>query len=165
MEHFTQWRALGRMEEVTCKEIRDNKHYDDPRRLSFAYHVDGVATPVGKVDALHFNTRNRSCEIGYLIDPAHRGRGYGKAMLREALRVLFGEYGLNKVHCQTASFNTGSVHLLESLGFHRDGTLREHHELDGVLYDDFVYSLVRREFEKLFQTKKKSSDSLSKCID
>ncbi|MEH2115208.1 MAG: GNAT family protein [Nostoc sp.] len=34
----------------------------------------------------------------------------------------------------------------EKLGFHRDGILREHHELDGKLWDDYIYSILRSEW-------------------
>jgi [ribosomal protein S5]-alanine N-acetyltransferase len=67
-------------------------------------------------------------------------------MLTEVLRYLFEHYDLNKVYCQTAGFNEPSVRLLEKFGFHRDATLREHHELDGVFYDDYIYSILKREF-------------------
>jgi RimJ/RimL family protein N-acetyltransferase len=67
-------------------------------------------------------------------------------MLKEALDEVFASTNLNKLYCQTASFNAPSVRLLTALGSHLDGTLREHHELDGVLYDDYIYSVLRREW-------------------
>ena len=53
---------------------------------------------------------------------------------------------LNKLYCQTGAFNLPSIKLLEKLNFHRDGILREHHELDGKLWDDYIYSVLRREW-------------------
>lgn len=92
-----------------------------------------------------YNPRNRSAEMGYWTAPRFRGKGY----LRRALAlfcpaVLNGER-LNKLMVQTASFNTASLGLLRSLGFHEDGRLREHHELDGKLYDDVLFSLTVRD--------------------
>ncbi len=53
---------------------------------------------------------------------------------------------MNKVYAQTASFNASSVKLLESLGFKKDGVLREHHLFQGTRHDDFVYSILAREW-------------------
>jgi [ribosomal protein S5]-alanine N-acetyltransferase len=145
-ELFAQWRLMGRMEEITCKEIHDGKHYDNPERVTLAYRAEEQGAPIGRVDCMHFNARNHSCEIGFMIAPENRGKGYGTHMLTEVLRYLFEHYDLNKVYCQTAGFNEPSVRLLEKFGFHRDATLREHHELDGVFYDDYIYSILKREF-------------------
>ena len=67
-------------------------------------------------------------------------------MLTEAFDHFFATTNLNKLYCQTASFNRPSVKLLERLGLHLDAVLREHHELDGRLYDDYVFSMLRREW-------------------
>ncbi|WP_115840406.1 GNAT family N-acetyltransferase [Gottschalkia purinilytica] len=55
---------------------------------------------------------------------------------------------INKITAQVGSFNIESNMLLKSLGFRLDGVLREHHDLDGKLYDDYVYSLLKREYKK-----------------
>ena len=95
---------------------------------------------VGRVSWFDFNPRNGAVEIGYLLGPAFRGHGYA----REAVQLLIGflreEIGARKATAQTAAFNRRSVELLEALGFHQDGRLRQHHELDGELHDDLLYS-------------------------
>ena len=68
-------------------------------------------------------------------------------MLITAIDYLFTTTELNKLYCQTAAFNIGSVKLLEKLSFHRDGILREHHELDGKLWDDYIYSILRSDWK------------------
>lgn len=68
-------------------------------------------------------------------------------MLITAIDYLLTTTELNKLYCQTAAFNIASVKLLDKLGFHRDGILREHHELDGKLWDDYIYSILRSEWK------------------
>ena len=70
-------------------------------------------------------------------------------MLEAAFDEAFAEGELNKLYCQTASFNLPSIRLLEGLRLTRDGVLRAHHELDGVLHDDYIYSLLREEWEAM----------------
>ena len=147
-ELFREWQKQGRMEEVTCREIRNGKHFTDPKVLSFSFFIGNTKEPVGKFNCFSINKRNKSCECGYAINPAHRGKGIGKKMLRHSINYLFKNYDFNKLYCQTGSFNKPSIKILKDLGFHRDGVLREHHELDGKLWDDHIFSILRSEWKK-----------------
>ncbi|UIE37731.1 GNAT family N-acetyltransferase [Leptodesmis sichuanensis] len=104
--------------------------------------------PVGKFAYFDVNPRNRSAEFGYRVHPAMRGRGLGTQMLQTCINRVFQSTTLNKLYGQTAAFNLPSIRLLEKLGFHRDGVLREHHELDRQLHDDYGYSLLRRDWQR-----------------
>lgn len=120
---------------------------DDPGKLLCGVYLSGRLEPVGKLTAFDFNPRNHSAEIGYYLSPAFRGRGYLHAALEAFCSLLLGDLRLNKVYAQTGSFNAPSIALLERCGFRRDGVLRAHHEQGGVLLDDYLYSLLREEYE------------------
>jgi [ribosomal protein S5]-alanine N-acetyltransferase len=144
---FAGWRESDRPESVTCRPIIDGRRIPPTdRRDIFAFFVSESIEPVGKVVFFDHNPRNRSVEFGYTVNPAFRGRGIGRLMLREAIAHGFRDGNLNKLYCQTGAFNGASCRLLESLGFHRDAVLRQHHELEGVLWDDYIYSLLREEW-------------------
>ena len=101
---------------------------------------------VGRASYFDLNTRNRSVEIGYLIGPEFRGKGYAREAIILMLRYLFDKLELNKAMAQTAEFNIESVALLKRLGFKQDGRLRQHHPLDGKNYDDLLFSILAEEF-------------------
>ncbi|HHI02305.1 MAG TPA: N-acetyltransferase [candidate division Zixibacteria bacterium] len=101
---------------------------------------------VGEVAYFHLNMLNRAAELGYLIAPEERGNGFAKEAMQLLINYLFLDLNLNKVYAQTASFNKGSIKLLESLEFKLDGTLRQHHYYKGDLYDDLLYSLLKFEY-------------------
>jgi RimJ/RimL family protein N-acetyltransferase len=103
------------------------------------------ARPVGKVSYFNVNMANRSAELGCLINPDERLKGYASEGLKLLISYLFNIKKLNKVHAQTGEFNSGSTALLESLGFRLDGTLREHHMYNDRLYSDLVFSLLKKE--------------------
>jgi RimJ/RimL family protein N-acetyltransferase len=147
-ELFIKWLKAGRMEEITCREIRKGKHYVNPKVLSFSFFVGNEPKPVGKFNCFNINKRNKSCECGYTIDPELRGKGIGTKMIKYCLSYLFRQYNFNKLYCQTGAFNKPSIKILDKLGFHRDGILRQHHELDGKLWDDYIYSILRSEWKK-----------------
>ena len=146
---FSRWNAASRLEETTCRPIVKGKRVaPDDRVVTLAFFHEAVshAEPVGRFIYFDLNPRNRSAEFGYFVSPDYRSKGLGTAMLTLALDHLFATTDLNKLYCPTAAFNVPSVRLLEKLNFHRDGILRAHHELDGSLWDDYVYSILRSEW-------------------
>ena len=62
------------------------------------------------------------------------------------LKHLFEELEINKIMAQTGEYNDASIALLKKLGFKQDGRLRQHHELDGEMYDDLLFSILAEEF-------------------
>ena len=145
---FKRWFREGQIEKVTCREIRNGKRYVNTKILSFAFYYGNIKEPAGKFNCFSINKRNRSCECGYSINPKHRGKGIGTKMISCCVSYLFTNYDFNKLYCQTGSFNKSSVKILKKLGFTRDGVLREHHELDGKLWDDYIFSILRSEWKK-----------------
>ena len=143
------WNETSRIEERTCRPVADGKRLPpNDKRINLVFFEESAGEPVGRIQCFDFNSRNRSAEFGYSVNPVFRGRGIGTCMLKLAISEVFSREDLNKLYCQTAEFNVPSVKLLERLGFHKDGVLREHHELDGKLWDDFVYSILRREWNE-----------------
>jgi ribosomal-protein-alanine N-acetyltransferase len=148
--HFAQWRDWDRLERLTCRPIVEGQRvvaHDEP--LIFAFLVAESEIPAGKVTCSDFNARNHSAEFGYRVHPEQRGKGIGTQMLSTFFNLMFSATELNKLYCQTGAFNQPSIRLLEKLGLHRDGILREHHELDGQLWDDYIYSILRREWQDI----------------
>jgi Acetyltransferase (GNAT) domain len=102
------------LEERTCRPIVDGRPARVSRKEDRTFVFDD--RPVGWVSLFDFNLRNRSAEFGYGLIRLQRGKGLGRRMLSCAFGRLFATTELNKLHCQTASFNVASARLLESLG-------------------------------------------------
>lgn len=153
---------LRRLEEeedfqrVTCRPVRTRTDEElleqyqtalSRRTLLIAgLYFLGQDEPIGKLTAGDYNPRNSSAEVGYYLAPAHRSKGYMAKALNTFCACLFETFGLNKVYAQTGAFNQSSVRLLERIGFRRDGVLRQHHPWNGVLWDDYLYSLLAEDF-------------------
>jgi RimJ/RimL family protein N-acetyltransferase len=105
-------------------------------------------TPVGRVRFFDLNSLNRSAEVGLLVDPDMRRKGYGLEALKLLCRYLIRYRGLNKVHAQTAAFNTGAIKVLEAAGFKKDGTLRHHYFYEGEYHHGLIFSVLAHELER-----------------
>ncbi|GAA3287856.1 GNAT family N-acetyltransferase [Dactylosporangium vinaceum] len=114
-------------------------------RRHFALEVGG--TVVGLMGLHSWQPRHRRAELGYDIAKEHWGRGYGTEAGRAVLAFGFTAMRLHRIHARTIADNDRSVHLLQSLGFTREGTLRESSlEDDGRFHDSALFGLLRSEW-------------------
>lgn len=147
---FAMWSQASRLEERTCRPIFNGKRVPQSNEvIRFSFTMDGIDELVGRFEYFDLNPRSHSAEFGYMVNPQLRRRGIGTQMLNIAITHLFSTTTLNKLYCQTGAFNIASIKLLERLNFQQDGVLREHHELDGKLWDDYIYSVLRREWKAI----------------
>lgn len=64
------------------------------------------------------------------------------------LKKAFEDMKLNKVWLEAYSDNTVGRHLYESIGFHIDGVLRQHHKEARGIMDQVQYSMLKDEYAK-----------------
>jgi len=124
----------------TVEAFKARTHTDRDEHFTICRLKDKV--PVGRIHFFGLNNLNRSAELGLLVDPDERKKGYGSQAIRLLTDYLFDYRGLYKVHAQTAAFNKSAIKLLESLGFHKDGTLRSHYFYNQGFHDGLIYSLL-----------------------
>lgn len=146
-------------ERVTCRPVIRRTRMEllalyqdalkDRSKLICGLFLPGITEPAGKLTAFDYNPRNRSVELGYFLSPLYRGKGYMGKALSSFCTLLLEELELNKVYAQTGAFNISSIRLLERSGFQRDGILRQHHALDDVLWDDYIYSLLAEQLHQI----------------
>ncbi len=60
----------------------------------------------------------RCREIGYVLSKAYWGQGFMPEAVKEVIRYLFEEIGLDAVMCGHFLFNTQSRRVIEKTGFH-----------------------------------------------
>ena len=87
-------------------------------------------------------------EMGYAVHQAMRRQGVGTRIASLALDLAFGELGVHRVQATCDPLNTGSVRILESLGFVREGTTREDVRLAHRWRDSHVYGLLEDEWPR-----------------
>ena len=93
-----------------------------------------------------WNPDFRSASLGYILGEAAWGRGYATEAARALLQWAFDTLDLNRVQAEADTRNAASAHVLEKLGFEREGTLREDCVVNGVVSDSWVYGLLRRQW-------------------
>ena len=87
--------------------------------------------------------------LGYMIDPAHAGRGHATEIARALLDIAFGDLGLRRVTAECFADNVASWRVMEKLGMRREQHgVRDswHAELGWV--DGYTYAILAEDWRE-----------------
>jgi RimJ/RimL family protein N-acetyltransferase len=107
------------------------------REAFAAVSDDGELLGLGLVPTL--DREMSEAELGYIVAPAHRGRGVGAAILRELTAWTFAQ-GIQRCELVIDVRNPASEGVARSAGYTREGTLRSVHHKQGRRIDVSVWS-------------------------
>lgn len=101
---------------------------------------------IGTCGLFRWDQRWKRCTTGYELARAFHGKG----LMREALSAIF-HWGfrsmdLNRIEAQIHPKNLASLKLAETIGFQREGLLREVGYWGGRHHDLLQYALLRRDY-------------------
>ena len=91
----------------------------------------------------------RQMEFGITLAPSHQGRGYATEALGCLLHFVFATLGKHRVSAVTDVENHAAELLFRRLGFRQEAHHIEHRWYKGYWDSEFVFALLRREWELL----------------
>jgi len=97
-------------------------------------------------------------DIGYVLIPSERGKGYCTEAINIVVDYLFLSKDTVKIQAGTHVENIASQKVLERTGFKRDGLMRKEMIVWGKWADGYLYSILREEWKEpkiLTRTEKK----------
>jgi ribosomal-protein-alanine N-acetyltransferase len=83
----------------------------------------------------------QACYLGYSLDRTAVGHGYMEEALREAIRYVFEDVGLHRIMANYVPENERSAHLLDKLGFEREGYAHDYLRIEGQWRDHVLSAL------------------------
>ena len=122
------------------------KRYDYPTadtKWFFIEKKDG--TTIGTL--FHF-PRGELLEIGYVLAPSERSKGYGTEAVEIMVDYLFLSKNIVRVQAITDVGNVASQKALEKAGFKKEGTIRKSAFIKGEWRDGCLYSILREEWKE-----------------
>ncbi len=145
----------------TLEAFRDR--YRDPDRLASMHIVELLAesgadpVPIGDVMIrigdgwaqleVADQAKAVEAELGWVLDPAHTGRGYATEAIRAVIDVCFGPLGLRRVHAGCFADNEPSWRLMERLGMRREEFSRKTAlHRSGAWLDGMNYGILAEEW-------------------
>lgn len=146
------WRSLGG--QVTPTNLAtERRFFEDESRddetVTFVVTTrgdgPGEVERLGVVELNDVEWDRARAEVAFWIAPDRQAGGYGRDALSTLVDYAFDQLGLHKLAAEAFATNEASVHLLESVGFEREGRLREEEFVDGEWVDVIRYGLLAEE--------------------
>lgn len=92
------------------------------------------------------SVEHRQGEIGYIVHPAHQGRGYAAEATLPFIRFGFETLGLHRIVGRLDARNAASARVLEKLGMRREAHFVENEFVKGEWTSELVYAILAAEF-------------------
>jgi RimJ/RimL family protein N-acetyltransferase len=98
---------------------------------------------LGKIDRI-----NKSARVGKVLvgDKNVRGKGVGKLLMEEILKVAFDELNLHRVSLGVFDFNLSAIACYEKAGFIKEGLLRDSRKNDDEYWNLWEMSILENEW-------------------
>lgn len=130
----------------TIEEIQNANEFD------FWFVIEDLeGNIVGDIDINDPEIRHGTFKYGISILPEYRGNGYAKEAILIELNYYFNELRFNKANAEIHAFNKISKKLNESIGFKKEGEIREAIYVNGAYYNEYVYGITKKEFNEKYK--------------
>ncbi len=103
---------------------------------------------IGTCGFANIDTANRVGELGYVLNPAYRGRELVLEAAREVLRFGFDVVQLHRVEARYMIGNDASRRVMDKLGMTFEGVRRESMLVKGVFRNIGTCSMLKGEFQR-----------------
>ena len=103
-------------------------------------------TTVGDIAFHWVSERDRTAEIGFVLDPRHQGKGFATEAARAIVDWAFATAGMHRVVGRTEARNAASARVLEKLGMRLEAHFVENEWVKNEWQSELVYSVLDREW-------------------
>lgn len=128
-------KTMAEMHEIIARNLPPQNRAEG----SFAITIDG-ARAIGVVN--FYAEREATSGLGYILDPAHWGKGYMAEAVQAAVDHGFSALRLHRIWLEIDPRNNGSVRVAEKVGFRAEGHFRKSFFLAGEYLDSVFYAIL-----------------------
>ena len=152
LEYFRYFGTLTRLSTLEHEEEWFSKLHKDKDNLQFAIRPLEQIKAIGYCLIMDIHWQAQNCTVGIGIGaPDYRDKGYGSDALRVLLKYCFMELNMHRVGLSVIGFNERAIQSYRKVGFTQDAVAREAMLRDGRYYDSIEMSILRHEWEALYQ--------------
>jgi len=143
---FLTWRAHPNIEYTREYLQFVGTHYTIGDFFDWAIVLAEEDKMIGTCGFTRIDYTNNCAEIGYVINPAYRGREIADEAVRAVMRFGFERLKLNRIEAKFMEHNLASKRVMEKTGMTFEGFHRKAMKIKGN-YETFgICSILREEF-------------------
>lgn len=139
------WQGFGAPGPRSRTEIEDRF---EEQNTGTAFLISSDEEPVGRVRLVDIDETGGNAELTCYVAPDSQGQGFATEACQLAIEYGFDYLPITKITARIFESNRASRHLVEKLGFTREGTLRNHVFHDGQELDLECYGLLEQEWRE-----------------
>jgi [ribosomal protein S5]-alanine N-acetyltransferase len=109
---------------------------------------------IGRLGLHGYHKLDNRADLGYALNRAYWGQGYGTEAAQEVIDFGFGVLNLHRIGASVLADNNGSIKVLTKIGMRFEGVKRDFTAIRGKHEDLHSYSILRLEWEAAVQSRK-----------
>ncbi|MGG5170796.1 GNAT family N-acetyltransferase [Pseudarthrobacter sp. J1738] len=114
--------------------------------VSLAVEAKGSPVLLGEVVLKWLPGRGQG-EVGWILAPAGRGKGYATEAAEAMLKLGFETLGMHRIEARLDALNGASAAVCQRLGMQHEATLRENSFANGVRSSEARYAILASEWK------------------
>lgn len=137
------WSDISQAKELIQKDIDE---LPKGVHLRLGIEIKREAKLIGTCSLFAFNEQCKRAEIGYILAKNYWGKGIMKEALTALIDFSFNTLCLHRIEADIDPLNQPSSNILNSLGFSKEGYLRERWIINDKYLDSELYGLLRQDW-------------------
>jgi RimJ/RimL family protein N-acetyltransferase len=119
---------------------------NDPDHLLLKF-LDNTSNQIIGYSLIHLNRQSEIFELRR-IAIVEKKQGYGREAMQGLIDYAFNKMTINRLWLDVYPDNIVGIQLYESLGFVKEGTLRQNYKSKRGYLDQIIYSILREDYLK-----------------
>lgn len=120
----------------------------NPERYQWAIVPRALGEPIGSLAVVRQRDDIAQCELGYCIGKAWWGKGIMTEAVKEVVRYLFEEVGMNRIEAAHDVHNPASGRVMQKAGMVFEGVHRQASKNNTGICDVAIYAILANEYRK-----------------
>lgn len=153
-EFLSQWGGANQFEfplsENQLSKYIENANSEDSDTFAYKVVHKKSGNTIGHISLGRIDRDNNKGRIGRVLigDKSVRGKGIGKQMVEEVLKIAFGKLKLHRVSLGVYDFNESAIACYEKSGFTKEGLLRDAAKVGSEYWSLYEMSILEAEWLK-----------------
>ena len=120
-----------------------DQSYRDKRGIRWGIELKGTKEFIGTIGFNALSLKHKRAEIGYELNQDYWRKGYATEAITKVLEYGLNDLGLTRIGAVVFVENIASNELLLSLGFEKEGVLKQYMYQNRVAHDTCVYGFLK----------------------
>lgn len=143
---YWSWSAYTEIEQAEKLLRNIHEHFAERSLFNWGFARREDDRIIGTCTLADLSEQHRRAALGYALNRAYWGQGYGREAVRRVVEFGFTSLELHRLEADADPRNTPSIQVLEGLGFQREGLQRQRFFVNGEIQDGVLYGLLRPEW-------------------